>query len=385
MQGGLQTRALRENVMRIGWKLAVPATLLFNVAVTPVPANDENDRLGLPTTVDPADNPSSPQKIALGARLFFDKGLSADGSVSCASCHRPERVFSDGLAQSVGIGRKVGTRNAPSLVNAGFQHSQFWDGRRSSLEAQAADPLVNPSEHGLPDHEAALRYVRQDPGYKNSFLSSFGVAPAEIRMWHVSAALAAFERTLIAGNSPFDRYFFTREGAALSASAVRGLALFQGRAQCASCHLIEPAHALFTDDLFHSLSVGMKSIDRRLAALTTELARQQEQGGSPDPMIMSDRDIAQLGRFAVTLDPADIGKFRTPSLRNVALTAPYMHDGSIDTLEDAVEYEIYYRGAARGYPLILTPEEKRDLAAFLESLTSAPATRARLTASNPSR
>lgn len=366
--------------MRIGWKLAAAAALVFELAFVPALADGNEDRLGLPVMHEPAENPSSPQKIALGKRLFFDKGLSADHSISCASCHRPERLFTDGLPRSEGIGRRLGTRNAPSLVNAAFHTSQFWDGRRPNLETQAADPLVNPSEHGFRDHEAVLRYLRKDRTYRRAFSSSFGIAPGQIRIRHVGAALAVFERTLIAGNSPFDRYVFKSDTTALSASAQRGLTLFQGRAQCTNCHRIEPAYALFTDNLFHSLSVGMKRIDQRLARLTMQLARHQEQGGIADPLILNDPDIAELGRFAVTLEPTAIGEFRTPSLRNVELTAPYMHDGSIATLEDAIEHEMYYRSAARGYPLSLTPDEKQDLAAFLRALTSAPESRSRISA-----
>jgi cytochrome c peroxidase len=366
--------------MNNGGKLVVAAALVLNVVFVHALAVDDADRLGLPQIEEPAENPSSPQKIALGRRLFFDTGLSADHSVSCSSCHRPERLFADGLRRSEGIGHRIGTRNAPSLVNSAFHTSQFWDGRRPDLESQAADPLVNPAEHGFRDHEAVLRYVRSDAAYRRAFSSSFGIAPAAIRMRHVVAALAVFERTLVAGNSPFDRYVFKNEAAALSASAQRGLALFRGRAQCVNCHRIEPAYALFTDNLFHSLSVGMKRIDHRLARLTTQLAAQGKSGPAKDPLILNDPDIAELGRFAVTLEPADIGKFRTPSLRNVELTAPYMHDGSINTLEDAVEYEVYYRSAERGYPLSLTPDEKQDLAAFLRALTSAPESLSRITA-----
>jgi cytochrome c peroxidase len=329
--------------------------------------------LGLPVVAYPPDNPSTLGKVALGSKLFFDKGLSADHSISCASCHDPEKLFTDGLPRSEGIRHQLGTRRAPSVINTAFNRSQFWDGRRATLEQQALDPLINPREHGLPDHETALRYVRNDPAYRQLFLSVFGIQPAAITMDHLAKAIASFERTLIAGDSAFDRYYFQGEKSAMSSSAQRGLELFQGRAQCAACHAIERSHALFTDNEFHSLSVGMKRIGDRLAYLTTYLARQNERGARLDSVILDDRDVAELGRFAITLEPADIGKFRTPSLRNVTLRAPYMHDGSIGTLENAVEYELYYRSVERGYPIILTPIEKQDLMEFLKSLTSSPA------------
>lgn len=327
--------------------------------------------LGLPMTFHPDDNPPSAEKIALGKKLFFDKRLSADGAISCAQCHQPELAFSDGLEKSKGVHGRLGTRNAPSLLNVAFNTSQFWDGRQPSLESQALDPLLNPREHGLADQAAVLKLLRNDVGYVKSFSSAFGVTESEIELRHVAYALANFERTLIAGDSPFDRYYFQGKQNALSEKAQRGLALFTGAAQCATCHRIDQSHALFTDNQFHSLSVGLKRVNKLLPAITTQLVGMREKSASIDHSVLSDENLAELGRFAITLNPADIGKFRTPSLRNVALTAPYMHDGSIKTLPDAVEFEIYYRSAERGYPLIMTPAEKADLVAFLESLTSA--------------
>lgn len=206
--------------------------------------------------------------------------------------------------------------------------------------------------------------------YPALFREVFGLAAADIRPAHVGQALAAYERTLVAGNSPFDRYAYGHDKTALTPSAVRGLELFRGRANCVACHSIDATSALFTDNRFHSLSVGMAGLSDRLPALTTAIARAKEAGGSLDRLVLDAQDVANLGRFVHTLEPADIGKFRTPSLRNAALTAPYMHDGSVATLREAVELEIYYRGAEAGRPLVLTPREKDDLVAFLEALTS---------------
>jgi cytochrome c peroxidase len=301
--------------------------------------------------------------------LFFDKRLSADGTINCAICHDPHKAFSDGLAVAKGIRGQFGTRNAPSLLNVVFTTSQFWDGRRESLEMQATDPLLNPREHGLLDGEAVLRIVRGDGAYTQAFHNTFAVAPDHITLDLVATAIASFERTLIAGDSPFDRYLYAGNALALSAKAVQGLELFRGRARCASCHLIGERYSLLTDNLYHRVGVGMKTIEgARLADATSRVI-----DASPvqlDHLISDDPDVAALGRFVVTKNPKDIGLFKTPSLRNVSVTAPYMHDGSVKTLTEAIDAEIYYRGIEAGRPLILTPEEKSELIAFLNSLTS---------------
>ena len=330
----------------------------------------ENVTLGLPAIAPSSTNPAQEQITALGKKLFFDARLSRDGTISCTTCHKPELAFTDGRSLAKGTAGRVGTRNAPTLLNVAFNTSQFWDGRRQTLEAQALDPLVNPREQGLPDDEALLKIIRHDQDYVELFRIAFSVEPTAIRPEHVGRALAAFERTLLAGDSPFDRFQFGGDLKALSAGAQRGLLLFQGRAGCASCHIVGKESALFTDNDFHSVNVGLQRIAPRLAELTTRLVKARQAGTSLDQTVLSEEDLAELGRFAVTLNPADIGKFRTPSLRNVALTGPYMHDGSVASLRDAVEMELYNRGADMGRPLILTPQEKSDIVAFLESLTS---------------
>lgn len=372
MENQVRTLLQKTTIFRLRWGAIFCACIASPAALFASSGND--DRLGLPAVSHPADNPSSMEKIALGKKLFFDARLSGDGSVSCAHCHKPEQAFCDGLVKSKGIHDRIGTRNAPSILNAAFNTSQFWDGRQPSLEAQATDPLLNPREHGLKDEDAVLKLLRSDAEYRKVFSDAFHVSASNIELKHVGKALASFQRTLVAGNSRFDRYYYQGDKSALSESAVRGLALFMGAAQCTSCHTIEKTHALFSDNQFHSLSVGMNRINKLLPAITTQLVRAKEQGDSLDRSVLSDENLAELGRFAVTLKPKDIGKFRTPSLRNVALTAPYIHDGSVATLSDAVEFELYYRSAERGYPLVLTPVEKADLVEFLESLTSAPGT-----------
>lgn len=332
-------------------------------------ATQDLPTLGLPALPAATDNPLSARQISLGKTLFQDKRLSADGTVSCASCHQPGQAFADGLALARGVGRRLGTRNTPSIINAAFLATQFWDGRRDTLEAQVQDPLLNPTEHGLRNAAQLVDIVRRDPHYRTRFRQAFGRANGSITVENVARAIAAFERTLIAGDSPFDRHAYGHDQAALSEAAGRGLTLFRGRAKCESCHQIGPTSAMLTDNRFHSLGVGFKKIEPRLAEMTLALARSG--GHNIDHAILSQADIAELGRFVVTHDPADIGRFKTPSLRNVALTAPYMHDGSVATLAEAVDLEVYYRGIAANRPLVLTPQEKADLVEFLKALTSA--------------
>lgn len=325
---------------------------------------------GLPELTVPADNPSSPAKVALGRKLFFDKRMSVDGEVSCASCHQPERAFADGVKVAKGISARMGTRNTPSLLNAAFNQSLFWDGRRTDLESQALDPLFNRREHGLKDAQALLEDLLGDAGYAEAFQRAFQIGITKVRVQHIAQALACFERTLVAGDSPFDRYFYRNLKTAMTDGAIRGLSIFRGVGRCISCHVIEKSFALFTDNQFHTLSVGLQSIAPRLADITRKLAHSKTGKTNLDRFVLRDEDVAELGRFVVTYQPADIGKFRTPSLRNVARTAPYMHDGSVPTLEDAVEYELYYRSVESGRPLVLTPGEKNDLVEFLKALSS---------------
>lgn len=307
-------------------------------------------------------------KASLGERLFNDKRLSADGTISCASCHVPDKAFTDGLLVAKGINGQLGTRNTPSLINIKTVKPLFWDGRRDTLEEQAKDPFVNPREHGFAQHLQVINVVRRDSSYIAAFRQAFGVAPEAISIDHITQAIAEFERTLVAYDSSAENYLYRGDTPALSESARRGLNIFRGRARCASCHLIGETHAPLTDNSFHSLGVGYKKIEPRLAEITTRLANSR---GKPlDHNVISDQEISELGRFVVTLKPVDIAKFRTPSLHNVALTAPYMHDGSVATLEEAVELELYYRGAETGRPVVLTIPEREDLLSFLRALST---------------
>lgn len=321
-----------------------------------------------------ASDPRAPAAavVALGRTLFFDTALSDDGQVACATCHKPEGAYTDGLARASGTAGRQGTRNTPSLLDVGRQRSLFWDGRRARLEDQALDPLLNRVEHGLADEAELLRRIRGDARYAAAIMAAYGVPVSEVTTQHLTGALAAFERTLESGPSPFDR-FSRGQRDALAEAARQGWVIFDQLAHCTHCHLAttgpgEPA--LFTDHQFHSLGVGLAKVERELPRLTTRVAALHRDGAPLGRDVLNDPDLAELGRFVVTLDPHDVGAFKTPSLRNVALTAPYMHDGSVPTLAEAVDREVYNRGARDARPLILTPVQRAELVAFLQSLTS---------------
>lgn len=329
------------------------------------------ENLGLPPIPVPADNPQTEEKIALGRLLFNDQRFSADGSISCASCHHADKAFTDGLSVAEGIDRQSGTRNTPTVVNAAFYTHLFLDGRVPSLEAQALGPFTNPIEHGLKDHQYIVNVVRNDPDYQRRFKQVFGLKANKIEIDHVVKAIAGFERTLISGDSAFDRYYFGGNKKALSESEARGLRVFRRKGNCANCHEITWNHALFTDNLFYNIGVGFKHVKPIMDPLLQTLP----EGEDRNELKLTDRQKSELGRFNVTRVIADMGKFKTPTLRNIALTAPYMHDGSIATLEEVVEY--YDKGGEKNrfldaaiFPLHLTEQEKKDLTAFLNSLTS---------------
>jgi cytochrome c peroxidase len=354
---------LHSLLLALIFSLACTATLASQAAESVSPS-----LLGLPTPPASHKGPESRAQAALGKRLFFDARFSADEKIRCASCHQPEKAFSDGLRVSQGMGGRNGTRNAPSLINVVFASSLFWDGRRDTLEAQALDPFINPNEHDLVSLDALAEKVRADEAYRDAFATAFGHNKKQtITAERIGLAIAAYLQTLVAGGSSVDRYLYGGEKHALTPAAVRGLELFRGRAGCAECHVIGARDAMLSDGKFHSLGVGMEDIRAHLAELATRAMRRE---APLDHTVLQDGELAELGRFLVTRDPHDIGKFKTPSLRNVALTAPYMHNGRVATLEEAVEREIYYRGLTTNRPLIVTPNEKEDLVAFLRSLTS---------------
>lgn len=337
--------------------IALAAALLLGACGRDAPRNAGDSRPGAADAASAQD----PRWAALGARLFADARLSADGKVSCASCHRAEHAFSDGHPVSVGVHGKTSTRNAPSLLDVAQLPHFFWDGREAKLETVVLQPLTNPVEMGLGSRDELLQRLSADPAYAASFAELGGVsADAAAR------ALAAYLRSLRSGDSAFDRYQ-AGDRSALDADQQAGLALFTGKAACSECHQLQPGRARFTDDGFHHLGVNDGAIAGRVAGLIQRLDGRRDLGEA----VLTETDIAGLGHFVASRKPADLAAFRTPSLRNIARTAPYMHDGSVATLEEAVDQEVYYRGINKGRPLSMTVEERRQLLAFLRGLSDA--------------
>lgn len=319
--------------------LALLAALALPVLAADAPEYEWKIPLGLQEPDVPEDNPMSEAKVELGKALYFDKRLSRDGTVSCATCHDPSKGWTDQSPVSTGIKGQKGGVSAPSVLNAAYYELQFWDGRAASLEEQAKGPIANPIEMGF-THEEAVARLKTIKGYSPLFKRAFGDAAIDID--RVAKAIAAFERTVLTGNSPFDRWQ-AGDKTAMSESAVRGHALFNGKANCSFCH----DGFNFSNSDFHNIGVGM-------------LAKEPN-----------------LGRFAQTKEERHKGAFKTPTLRNLKHTAPYMHDGSEKTVRDVIEY--YNRGGNRNpwidgrvKELKLTKAEVDDLVAFMDALNGDP-------------
>lgn len=313
---------------------------------------------------------STAARLALGQKIFNDPRLSADGKIHCASCHKPDHAYTDGRPVSVGVFGRAGTRNTPSLMFIGRSEgaSFFWDGRRQSLEQAVLDPFVNPVEMGLDDKAQLINRLKRDPAYRSAFAASFPGTEPSVTDEHLAVVLAAYVRSLDTRTSAYDLYASGRNPTALSTEAQLGLAIFKGKGQCSSCHLLKGSPAPLTDHSYHRAGVGLDGVDQNLPALTEGIVQRSLHGAALGNRIATHTDESQLGRFNVTLNPADIGLFRTPSLRGVGLTAPYMHDGSVPTLDEAIDREVYYRSLQSGQPLNLTVQEKQELRAFLETL-----------------
>jgi len=287
---------------------------------------------GLPAVPIPKDNQPSAAKIALGKQLYFDKRLSKDNTISCASCHDPQKGWSNGLPFGVGVGGQKGGRNSPTVLNTAYNKFQFWDGREPSLEAQALGPIQNPIEMGM-TLEKVITKLNKIAGYRSQFRAVFGT---DVTSDGIAKAIAAYERTVLTGDAPYDR-FKAGNKQALSAAAERGRQLFFNKAHCSACH----SGPNFTDNAFHNIGVGM------------------------------DKKKYDVGRFAVSKLEGDRGAFKTPTLRDIARTGPYMHDGSMKTLEAVVEH--YNKGGIANpyldeeiYALDLSKQEMRDLVTFMK-------------------
>jgi cytochrome c peroxidase len=301
--------------------------------------------LGLPAVPVPAGNPVTAAAVALGRMLYYDTRLSADNSVSCATCHNPNQGFADNQPVSAGIKGQTGSRSAPTVLNAAYYTFQFWDGHAPTLEDQALGPIENPVEMGN-THEAMVNMLNAGATYKPLFDQVFGPGPVTVEK--AAMAIASFERIIISGNSPFDKYLYGGNKKAMNAAAIRGLDVFRNPAKgnCAVCHSIGETDALFTDNKFHNLGVG---VDAR-------------------------GELKDKGRSEISKNAAETGAFKTMTLRHIALTAPYMHDGSLKTLKEVVDF---YVGGGNSNPhldkeikaLKLTARERADLVAFLQALT----------------
>lgn len=276
----------------------------------------------------------------LGELLFFDPILSSDSTISCASCHKPEFAFADNSPVSIGVGGKKGDRNTPSAMNLSARVFQFWDGRAETLEEQALGPIENPVEMNLPLSEVVKRLYRHKQ-YTNFFMKIYGKQPNRD---NIALAIADYERTLETSNTVFDDYMKGRDTTQFSTSAKRGQNLFNNKAKCFDCHFGPD----FTGDQFRNIG------------------------------IFNGKDLNDSGRFIVTRKPSDIGKFKTPGLRNVAVTAPYMHNGMHKTLREVIDYydmpdkfisNSVNRDTLLSKPLNLTEQEKKDLENFLLTLT----------------
>jgi cytochrome c peroxidase len=321
--------------------------LVLPLLVLPLSTRAEDEPppvpLGLPPVYWPDDNPYSKAKADLGRFLYFDTRLSSDNTIACASCHEPAKAFTDSAEFSTGINKQKGGRSAPTVINRAFSTEQFWDGRAPSLEDQAKGPLANPLEMTTEKeadkaHEAVVSRIKKVPGYAPLFENAFGSPGVDID--RVAKAIATFERTIYSGNAPYDRY---QEGdkTAMTPEQVRGMNVFFGKkAACDACHL----GFNFTDGSYVNIGIGMDK---------------------PNP---------DLGRFIVTRREQDRGAFKTPTLREIEHTGPYMHDGRFRTLEQVVDH--YDKGGIRNpyidqriKPLNLTAQEKADLVAFLKALS----------------
>jgi len=318
----------------------------------------------------PADNVGNDARVALGRKLYFEPRLSKDGTVACATCHDVSRGFGDRRGTSEGIGDKLGRRNAPTTMNAALYSSQFWDGRAATLEEQAKLPIQNPIEMGQPDGNAAIAGIKNDAEYQKAFKEAYGRG---VNFDDLGRAIAAFERTLIFLDAPFDR-FIAGDTKAIDADAKAGWVLYNGKGRCNACHQISSSLPIGTDNRFHNVGVSARHQDfealakKGLAAITKDSSKE-----TLDKLAI-ETDLSELGRFTVTRNRADIGAFKTSQVRNVGITAPYMHDGSMATLWDVMDH--YNKGGeANAFldggiePLALSEKEIDQLVAFLFALT----------------
>ena len=342
----------------------------------------ENPPLGLPKIPVPDSNPLTAEKINLGRKLFFDRRLSLNNTFSCAMCHVPEQGFSSNeLEKAVGLEGRSNRRNSPTIYNVAYIERLFYDGRESTLENQIWGPLLEHNEMAMTSFGHVLQKLSTLEDYEGLFEAAFDGRGADILT--LGKSFASYQRVLVSGNSPFDRWYFAKEENAINEQAKRGFALFSGKAQCITCHTVQEKTALFTDNQFHNTGLGFKRSmgikpekERMLIAPGTYAYVKQAK-----VKLVGEGPLADVGRYEVTLDPDDRWKYRTSSLRNIALTAPYMHDGSMHSLQEVIAF--YNQGGMlkneNGFPNVtqsplinplgLSEDEIEDIVAFLMTLT----------------
>lgn len=318
----------------------------------------------------PDDNKLTPARIELGRKLYFDARLSADGTVSCSTCHDVTRSFTDRRPVSEGIREQLGQRNSPTTMNAALLQTQFWDARARTLEDQAKLPILNPIEMGMPDEKAAVAAIAGDPEYKRMFEAAYG---RPVNYEDIGRAIASFERTLIFLDSPFDR-FLAGDSKAISDSAKRGWVLYNGKARCVTCHPVNASSPLGSDNRFHNIGVSARHQNFEGLAFKALAALEKDPSLENIEKLALGTELSELGRFLVSRNYSDIGGFRTPQIRNIGITAPYMHDGSLQTLWDVMDHynkggepNLYLDGGIE--PLALSEGEISDVIAFMLTLT----------------
>src|SRR5229473_4571925 len=370
---------LAAATLTIGWPRAAILTVLPIPEAGLLARPKSGQQVGVPEAATraaiPPDNPQTPEKIDLGQKLFFDGRLSADGTVACSTCHDPAHAFTDWRPASIGIKGRIGQRNAPTILNALYNKTQFWDGRVKTLEEQAALPIVNPVEMGQPSLDAAAARIAAIEEYQQAFRRVFGRPPNGPDLVR---AIASYERTQLSFDSPFD-HFIAGDRSAIDDAAKRGWEIFNTRGRCNKCHALTDAKrdvTNFTDNDFHNIGIGI------VRHKVVTLARQAVQLINSGDAAAIDRaaiqtDMSALGRFLITKKEPDTAAFKTPNLRNVLVTGPYFHDGSQATLWDVMDHYNKGAGLKNPYldqdiqPLALTERDIDDLVAFLASLTSA--------------
>jgi len=318
----------------------------------------------------PKDNAMTPQRVALGHKLYFETRLSADGTVACATCHDVTRGFTDQLTVSEGIKDQHGHRNAPTTLNVALLQTVFLDGRSPTLEHQAKLPIINPIEMGMPDGQAAVDAIKDDPEYQAAFKKAYG---RDVNYDDIGRAIGAFERTLVFVDSPFRRFLAGDEDA-ISPEAKKGWMLFNEEGRCMSCHPMNPSNPLGTDNRFHNVGVSARHQDfEGLAKQAIKALKEDNSEERIDELALT-TDMSELGRFMVTKNRSDIGAFRTLILLNIGITPPYMHDGSVETLWDVMDH--YNKGGEPNLfldggiePLALSDTQIDQLVAFLFTLT----------------